>query len=408
MFYGWWIVSASVVIALYTGGVVYYGFTALFEPIANEMGWSYTQVSLAASLRNMEADLLAPVIGILADRWGPKRLILSGAVLTAIGLMLVGRTASLGMFYGAFALIALGMSACATTVLMTVITNWFRKKVGVASGIAVSGYGLSGLMVLLMVKLVEVYQWRMTLNILALGTLVTVIPLAFIFRHKPEQYGHLPDGQVESPGTLDKSRRLLLADEVEMKPKQALKSGTFWSLALAYMYHTLATSAVITHVMPYLSSISITRAMSGMVATAIPLSSIVGRLGFGWLGDKLDKRWVAAGTFALTGLGLLCFGYVSTAGIWMLAPFLILFGIGYGGNNALRPPLGREHFGRANFGTIFGLMTSINALGGITGATMAGWVFDTRGSYQSIWFGLAGLAVAVVISFLTMSPPKTK
>ena len=68
VFYGWWIVGASAVIALYTGGSIYYGFTVIFEPIANEMGWSYTQISVAASIRNVEADVLAPIIGILVDR----------------------------------------------------------------------------------------------------------------------------------------------------------------------------------------------------------------------------------------------------------------------------------------------------------------------------------------------------
>ena len=68
IFYGWWIVGASLLTTMYVGGVVFYGFTAFFGPIVNEMGWSYTQVSLAASLRGMEMGILAPFVGILADR----------------------------------------------------------------------------------------------------------------------------------------------------------------------------------------------------------------------------------------------------------------------------------------------------------------------------------------------------
>ena len=70
VFYGWWIVGACFLIALYMGGVIFYGFTAIFEPIANEFGWSYTQISLALSLRGLEIGLLAPLIGLLVDRWG--------------------------------------------------------------------------------------------------------------------------------------------------------------------------------------------------------------------------------------------------------------------------------------------------------------------------------------------------
>jgi hypothetical protein len=70
VFYGWWIVGAAFFIALYVGGTVFYGFTAVFEPIAGDLGWNYTQISLAASLRGLEMGLLAPLSGILIDRWG--------------------------------------------------------------------------------------------------------------------------------------------------------------------------------------------------------------------------------------------------------------------------------------------------------------------------------------------------
>ena len=73
IYYGWYIVGACFLIALYTGGVVYYGFTAFIDPIADELGWSYTQISLAASLRGLEMGFLAPVTGMLVDRWGPRR-----------------------------------------------------------------------------------------------------------------------------------------------------------------------------------------------------------------------------------------------------------------------------------------------------------------------------------------------
>lgn len=98
VFYGWWVVGASFLIALYVGGVIFYGFTAIFEPIANEFGWSYTQISLVASLRGLEIGLFAPVAGIIADRWGPRRLIFSGVTITAAGLILLSTTTSLGMF----------------------------------------------------------------------------------------------------------------------------------------------------------------------------------------------------------------------------------------------------------------------------------------------------------------------
>ena len=396
MFYGWWIVGASFFISLCVGGIVFYGFTVFFEPIVNEMGWTYTQVSLAASLRGLEMGLLAPLTGMLVDWWGPRRLIFSGIIITAAGLILLSTTTSLGMFYGAFALIAIGMSACATTVLMTAIANWFQAKIGIASGIAICGFGLGGLLVPVIVKLIDVYEWRMTITILAIGMVVMVLPLSLVFRHKPEQYGYLPDGQLEYCPTYHNGSL-----SQDMKAMQALRNGTFWHLALAFTYHMMVTSTIITHIMPYLSSIGVGRSNSGRVATAIPILSIGGRLSLGWLGDKVDRKLVATGAFVMMGFGLLCLGYVPLE-TWLLVPFIVLFSIGYGGNMVMRPSLGREYFGKTNFGTIFGLITVIAGLGNIIGPTLAGWVYDNWGSYQDIWFAFAGFAIVAVISMLTI------
>ncbi|MBN2187487.1 MAG: MFS transporter [Dehalococcoidia bacterium] len=401
IFYGWWIVVACFFIALYVGGAVFYGFTAIFEPVANELGWSYTQVSFAASLRGLEMGILAPFVGLLVDRWSPRKLVITGAIISALGLILLSYTSSLAMFYGAFILVAIGMSSCTMTVLMSAVANWFRRRIGTASGIAVSGFGFGGLLVPVIVRLIEVYQWRMTMTILGLGMLVILIPLSLLLRHKPEQYGYLPDGEVKEEVISGHRPGLSQNAEVHMGVKQVLKSRAFWHIALPFTYHLMIVSAIVTHVMPYLSSIGVARSMSSLVATAIPLASIAGRLLLGWLGDRFDKRKVVAGAFTMIGLGTLCFGYTSIGGLWLIVPFLILLGTGYGGNNAMRPSLVREYFGRTNFGTVFGLIMGVNLLGGLVGPVLAGWVFDNRGNYDGIWFIFAGLAVAAVISILT-------
>jgi len=132
--------------------------------------------------------------------------------------------------------------------------------------------------------------------------------------------------------------------------------------------------------------------------------SVFGRLGFGWLGDKISRKLVAAMSYIMIGSGTLCFACASSMSIWLLAPFLILMGIGYGGSNALLPSLTREHFGRANFGSIYGIIEGIGTIGNIMGPAIAGWAYDNWGSYQKIWLLLAGLAVVAIISILTIAP----
>lgn len=398
VFYGWYVVAASFVIALYVGGAIFYGFTAIFKPVVDEFGWSYAQVSLAASLRGLEMGLFAPIFGILVDRWGPRRLVAAAAFVLALGLLMLSRTTSLAMFYGAFIIIALGMSGSAITVLMAAVGNWFRRRVGLATGIALSGFGFGGLIVYLINRLIEIYDWRMAVTILAAGTLLIVLPLSLLLRHHPEQYGYLPDGDVRRPDDGGGSSPPA-PTEVSIGVRQALGSRTFWHLAVAFASHVMIITALITHVMPYLISLGMHQATAALAATAVPLVSVGGRLGLGWFGDRVDRRRVAAAAFVLMGLGLVCFEYAASAS--RMVSFLLLFGVGYGGGMALRPSLVRDFFGRTNFGAILGILMGICLVGSIGGPLLVGWVYDTQGSYQNVWFVFAGLTALGLVAVLT-------
>ena len=373
-------------IGLYVGGTIFYGFTAFFEPIRREFGWTYTQISLAASLRGLEMGLFAPFVGFLADRFGSRKLILWGTILVGAALILLSLTRSLAMFYGSFLIIAFGAGGCTAVVTTTVVANWFHKNVGMALGVMVSGFGACGLMLPIIVQLIDVSGWRTTFVILGLGMWILGIPLSFVIRNRPEHYGYLPDGEESSDST----------PEIEIQSKgleiglgQALRMRSFWYLNSIELIRMMTVMAVITHVMPYLSSLGISRSTGGLIAGAIPLFSIIGRLGFGWLGDVIDKRYVLALSFFLTCLGLLVFCYVQV--IWIAWIFLLFFSPGYGGAMVLRGAMLREYFGRDSFGRILGITMGCAAAGGIIGPTLAGWVFDILGSYQPIWLIFCGL-----------------
>ena len=345
--------------------------------------------------------LLAPLIGMFVDRWGPRRLLIGGVIITSLGLMLLSRTSSLGMFYGAFVLLAIGTSTCSSTVLMPAVANWFRRKIGIATGIMVCGYGFGGLLVPIMVRLVDMQGWQATMAILGGGMLLICLPLSLLVRHRPEQYGYQPDGEPKDTVISNNSFAQTKIAEENVGTRQALKSRTFWHITLALTCQALVLSAIVTHVMPYLSSIGTARAMSSLIAMSIPLASIGGRLGLGWLGDRFDTRRVIAIAFAMMCGGLLCFGFASPEATWLLVPFLILFGIGYGGNNALRASVIREFFGRRNFGAIHGIVLGIMMLGNIAGPPLAARVFENWGSYQPIWLAFAGLAVVAILVVIT-------
>jgi MFS family permease len=138
------------------------------------------------------------------------------------------------------------------------------------------------------------------------------------------------------------------------------------------------------------------------VAAALPLVSIVGRFGFGWWGDRFDKRIVMATTFFMMSAGAYAFCYVDFAGVMLL--FLLLFAPGFGGSMVLRGAILQEYFGTAYFGKMIGIVMGFASVGGIIGPTLAGWTFDTTGSYTSVWYGLCGISAAAIFLIMKMKP----
>jgi MFS family permease len=404
LFYGWYIVGACVLISVYSSGIVSRSFTALIEPIVDEFHWSYALVSFAASIAGLESGLLAPVVGFLFDRWGPRKLIFAGATFMGLGLLLLSRTSSLAMFYGSFMLMSTALSVSVGVVPMTMVGNWFRKRVSLATGIVVSGVAAGGILVPLVTWVIDTYDWRTAMVVFGVGAWVVIFPLALIVRHRPEQYGYLPDGEPSQTIDVDEVQTAAQYHEVDISPKQALRSRAFWHVSLGLMCHFAIAIAVLTHVMPYLSSIGIPRETSGWVAMAAQLMTIVGRLSFGWFGDRFDKRRVTATGMALLGLSMLMFNYVHLAGMWLMIIFVIVFGIGYGGPVPMTAALIREYFGRARLGTILGLATGVVYVGSLIGTPLAGWIYDTYGSYQGAWFIMAGVAFAGMVGLVTAPP----
>jgi len=395
IYYGWWIVLASFITAFYVAGTIFYGFTAFIEPLANEFGWSYTQISLAASLRGLEMGLLAPFVGILVDRFGSRKLLLSGSLVLGFGIILLGFTQSLAMFYGAFILIAFGAGGCTSVVTMTAVANWFDKNVGKAMGVTVSGFGASGLIIPLIVWMIAVFGWRMTLIILGIGMWIIGVPAAFVMRNKPE---NAADVSIMEKADERNDLAQRQSDDKRFKYTEILKKKSFLFVNLAEVIRLMALMAVVTHIMPYLSTMDISRRSSGLIAAGIPLLSIAGRFGFGWLGDIFEKKYVMAISFSLMALGMLALCYIKLTG--MIYIFLFFFSNGFGGIATLRGALLREYYGKNNFGKYLGIMMGFGACGGIIGPTTAGWVFDLTGSYYFVWLvlsALVGLAIILIL-----------
>jgi MFS family permease len=293
----------------------------------------------------------------------------------------------------------LGAVTGSSIVLNTAVAHWFKRKIGLALGFASSGIGMGGLLVPIIAWLINQFDWRMTMFILGIGNLLIIPAMALVIRHRPEQYGYLPDGVPPSPATEAKQKvkeveTASSSQELRRRASQALRSPTYLLLIAALSLEFLVLLAVVVHVVPYLSSVNLAESRGVWIATFLPILSIGGRLGFGWIGDKFIKKWVLAFTLVAQVIGLLAFLYAPA--LWSLITFVITFGVGYGGSIAVTPALIRDHFGPSVFGSLSGVSYAVTGLVGLAGPVFAGWVFDTRGSYDLVWISLATvMAIAI-------------
>jgi MFS family permease len=403
LFYGWWIAIAAAVLRFFSGGSFYYGFSVFFNPIRDTFQWSAAETSVAFTLRSVETGVFSPIVGALADKLAPRKLMIIGWSIIGFGFILMSQISSLWTFYGCFMLTAVGMSLGTGLVMNTTIANWFTKKRSRALAITFIGPGLSGLLAPLFAFSVGEVGWRQSLLIMGIGLWVVGIPLSLLFRDRPARYGYLPDGEPTSQVVKNKQP---LQPSVGFTAREAMKTRTFWMLSLSQLFQQMGTSAVAVHIVPYLESVNVPTTLAALSVTGLTVCSLIGRLGFGFWGDYATKRYLMTFSIGLQVVGLFVFSMITQNTWWLLIIFLLTYGPGFGGPIPLWAAMQADYFGTKNFGTIMGLLTLTSVIGGLSSPIIAGWIFDVMGSYKLAW-QIATLVILPAIPLMLFAlPPK--
>jgi len=419
VFYGWWMVLISATVRFFESGTFFYGFTTFFNPIKNTFGWGATETSVAFSLQRLEMGAMGPVSGFLVDKIGPKRMMLIGWTIAGIGFILMSRIDSLWTFYGSFVFLALGLSLGSFMPANTLVAHWFIKKRSRAMTLSAMGPGISGTVVTLITWLILLYGWRTSLVIIGIAVLAICLPLCFLVKDRPGQYGYLPDGELPSetakPLAMSDGQPSLEDDEPgseETIPgytvKEAVKTKAFWLICLVSVFQQFGTSAVYVHFMPYLESEGIGRMLASTWLAAMTICSLIGRFGFGFIGDFYSKRYLISIALTFQTVGLYLFSLIDTSNVWLLVLFLLVYAPGYGAPIVLRPALQADYFGVRSFGTLMGLISLVSLAGGLASPIIAGWIYDVQGSYKFAWKLFALISAAAVPLMLLAKPPKNE
>lgn len=414
VFYGWWIVGAGFSLQFIAGSLLNHSFTAYFPLLQRHFGWSRTVLSGAFALSRMESGLLGPLQGWLIEKLGPKMVVRIGMLMFGTGFMLFSRTDSLFDYYFTFALMAIGASVGGFLTVATTVVSWFEKKRGVAMGIAMSGFGVGGLVVPAVAWSLMSYGWRSTALFSGILIIAMGLPLAQLMRQWPEQYGYLPDGDLigseEGPDQLSQTTQTgsdrPVGEFVDgFTVKEAMKTPAFWLLGVGHSMALLTVSAVSLHLVPHVTEsigLSVTKASTSVAVLTV--FNILGQLGGGVLGDRFNKRILMAVAMLAHAIALVILAYAETYSTVFL--FAVIHGAAWGIRGPMMTTIRADYFGRASFASIMGYSSLIMMVGATGGPLIAGAMADLFGRYQEGFLIIAGITSIGSVLLACAGAPK--
>ena len=401
-------VAASVVANTIFSAAYFQGFGVLILPIERTFGWDRWVISAAMSLRQLESGIVSPAVGFLLDRFSARKLIFWSAVISGLGFIGLGFTSGIVMFFLCFVVISLGASGVSHAVTWPVIiSRWFRRNRGLATGIAVTGPIFGSPIVILNTQIEEAYGWRVVLFGYGILILVGITLLSMLVRDRPEPYGLRPDGDppevsVTKEHHAGSPRRI----DAGLTMHAVFRTKEFW-LFTSYLSGTFAVnSAVQGHMIPYFQQdIGLSAAWAAVVMSMVFVISGIGRIGGGYLLDRMDYRLVLAVVAAMMGLGLLYLQVVPVKTVWATLPFAVMFGVSFGCLVPMRGTVGSIMFGTRTIGGILGLLQGGPIAAGVIGPFVMGLIFDVNGNYSTAIWGLIVISALMIPMSLAMGSP---
>jgi MFS family permease len=379
-YYGWRVVLAACLgVMAGFGSLFVYTFTVFVKPLSAQFGWNRESVSLGFGLAAITLGVVSPLLGRWIDRFGPRRIILPCMTVYCVAIIsLAFLRSELWQFYLTCIVLGLVGNGAAHLAYSRSISSWFEKRLGTALAFVMVGAGLGALILPVVAQsIISRSGWRAAY--LSLGCLALLLGLPLSWRYIVER------GEVRH----------------EVAPvaysgqtwQQGLRSYAFWIIVAILFVSSISMNGAITQLSALLTDRGITPGDAALCASMIGGSSVLGRIGVGWLLDRFFGARVALVVNLITAAGIFLLAHASSFPAGCLAAALI--GIGAGGEAAITPYLLTRYFGIRSFSTLYGLTWTFYAAAGAIGPVILGRAFDLTGSYTSL---LVVLAVALALA----------
>lgn len=389
----WFIAASAICIHLCIGSV--YAWSVFTKPLINELGWKLEETQFTFSLAIFVLGISAAFLGHFIERKGPRTSALLAAVFFGIGILGSGLAVKLGsiyllyLFYGLFGGLGLGLGYIAP---ISALIRWFPDKPGLATGMAVMGFGFAALIS----SPVIVYLLP---KIGIANTFFLLGSVYFFIMLSSSLYLSLPP-QEQAPEKDDTNVKEVNVIVTDLSAREAVGTRRFWYLWLMFFINIACGIAIISAASP------MAREYTGMTAVAaatmvgvMGLFNGVGRIGWASLSDRIGRPAIFTIFFTLQILAFVVIPNIENELLFQGLIFLILSC--YGGGFACMPAFIKDLFGTRQLGIIFGYVLTAWAVAGMIGPLFAAWTRSVTSSYDGTLYVFAGLLViSLFLSFL--------
>ncbi len=365
-------------------GFALYGLPLFYDFFIKEFGWTRTVVTSGNALGKL---LVAPMFGFIAgwmiDRYGPRKMLMAGAVMTGTALIGLSLMNSLGFFYLFYIFNALGYVFGGPLPCQVLISRWFTRNRGKAMGIAYLGIGTGGFLVPLIAKSLERnIGWHLALTSLGILIILIAFPLAFFIR---DAHG---------------AQKTVVKTEPSVSIRAILRNRNFYLLAFGSMCSIGAVGGIIQHLKLYMIDLNFTQSQAMNVMSFVLFMSLVGRVLMGVLADLMQRKYVMMIIFVIIGSSIPLLLLPDFPG--RIYIFAAIFGIGLGGDYMIIPLMAGDLFGVKTLGRVMGIILVADGLAESLSPMLVGATFDITSSYTLGFTILICIAIAgvLIISFL--------
>lgn len=376
-----------------------HGYTlgVMMTPLEQEFGWARAEISAGLLILSVVALFFAPIAGTFIDKFGPRRIGLFGVGFFCLSLgMLSTATSSILSWWGLWVVMAIASMFVLPTVWTVAINGYFDKNRGMALAIALSGTGITAAIIPVVTSyLVEFFGWRGAYIGLAIICFAVVFPLVWFLFHPVDSGKAATSGGLNPPSPA----RVLKG----FSAREGLRSASFLKIAAAVVVFSIALSALTTNAVPVLLAQGMTATTAAGLAGLIGVGSVIGRLGGGYLLDRLNAHKVAACSVLLP---IIAIGFLlAFPGLFAGAAVACFFlGLSVGTEVDACAYLAAKHFGLRSFGTLFGAINGLMLFSNGVGPILANSIYDVTQSYNLVLWALIPMCLIASVFFLLLGP----